>query len=393
MSIKKYKSKSNQLIITLLGVYGLISPLIQAQTSVEEARIKKAESSIPKSVQLLDRHHQKFIDAWSKQTTFVAAKRLIDETGDLLWQDAKLQIHQLSNYDDRSLYWQRLKLSKIIRNIKPRFSINEQQKIALLERLEQSSRGILDLNYQKKTDKRILLTGFDPFLLDRHINQSNPSGVAAIMLDGMVIEHQGITAEINTFTVPVRYSDFDQGFIEQTLSPFYALNSVDLITTVSMGRKNFDLERFPGKRRSAEAPGNLNVFSGGSKTKPVISKLFNRPLPGPEFVEFSLPVKSMMQAKGQFKINDNHQVTTLNKTFEPQSLNELTNETAVAGSGGGYLSNEISYRSIRLKNELNSIIPTGHIHTPRIQQFDAKTSQMIVEQIVEMLKLSLADKP
>jgi pyrrolidone-carboxylate peptidase len=233
------------------------------------------------------------------------------------------------------------------------------------------------------------LTGFDPFLLDRNIEQSNPSGVAAQMLDGLVIEHAGITAEINTVIVPVRFVDFDQGFIEKTLAPFYALNSVDMVVTVSMGREDFDLERFPGKRRSASAPGNLNIYSGGSKENPVISQLYNRPLPGPEFVEFSLPVAHMLKAEGKFKINDNHQVTTLEKTFQPSSLIELKDAIAVEGSGGGYLSNEISYRSIRLKNQLDSSIPTGHIHTPRIKQFEPETNRAIIEQIVKMLELAL----
>ena len=58
--------------------------------------------------------------------------------------------------------------------------------------------------------------------------------------------------------------------------------------------------------------------------------------------------------------------------------------------GGGYLSNEISYRSIRLRNELNSDVPTGHIHTPRIAQFEPQTEAKIVAQIKAMLKQSLA---
>lgn len=388
--MKKTLSKLFARNIALTLTLGIFSGPLLTQPSVEEKRIDLAQKSIAKSIEILDHHQQNFSQQWLNTSSYAQAKRLVDKSGDLLWQDAKKQIHKLANYDDRSLYWQRLKLSKIIRESKPKFAITATQRDALLNRLEYASRGIYDLSYHQQTDKKILLSGFDPFLLDRNINQSNPSGVAALMLDGLVIEYQGITAEINAFTVPVRYGDFDQGLIEQTLAPFYSLNSVDLIATISMGRSDFDLERFPGKRRSAEAPGNLNIYSGGSKTNPVISKLYNQPLPGPEFVEFSLPVNAMIKAKGQYKINDNHQVSTLQKTYSPTSLSELKDQTAVAGSGGGYLSNEISYRSIRLRNELNSKIPTGHIHTPRIQQFEPKSSQAIVEQITEMLKLSLS---
>ena len=383
-------------IVNVILLIALSPPITAAnQTpnsiSVEESRISQAHKVIPDSVNKLDDLSNYFDRLWPKVESYQDAITLIDFYGGALWQKAKSRILQDSDYDDRSLYWQRLKLSKIIRGQAPNFELNKAQLNSLLERLEASSRGINDLAFQAITNKRILLTGFDPFLLDRNINQSNPSGVIALMLDGMVIEYKGITAEINTLTVPVRYGDFDEGLIEKTLAPFYALNNLDLITTVSMGRKDFDLERFPGKRRSAKAPGNLNIYSGGSKASPIVSKLHRSPLPGPEFVEFSLPVKAMQKAAGNFKINDNHQVTTLEKSFKPATLEELDGHIAVEGSGGGYLSNEISYRSIRLKNELNSSIPTGHIHTPRIQQYEPETNKAIVEQVIRMLELALPE--
>jgi hypothetical protein len=167
-----------------------------------------------------------------------------------------------------------------------------------------------------------------------------------------------------------------------------------MIVTVSMGRTEFDLERFPGKRRSVTAPDNLNVLSGGSKQKPVIPKLHNKALPGEEFVLFSLPVAQMQQVQGPYKVIDNHKVTSIGTSLkpvsiEPQTLSQLEGHVAVSGSGGGYLSNEISYRSIRLKDQLNSTIPTGHIHTPRIQQFDPDIEAKIVKQIRTMLERSL----
>jgi len=38
---------------------------------------------------------------------------------------------------------------------------------------------------------------------------------------------------------------------------------------------------------------------------------------------------------------------------------------------------------------LNSDIPTGHIHIPRIAQFEPKTEAKIVQQIQAMLEMSL----
>ena len=376
-------------ILSLLLLCQIINSSLVTAKSVEEARIETAQKSIPKTVDQFDHLSQFFANLWPKVESYDDAVTLVDFYGNSLWRVAKQHINSDDRFDDRGLYWQRLKLSRILRNSAPAFKLSNSEKNALLQRLEDTSRGVQDLDYRQGMHKRILLTGFDPFLLDRNIEQSNPSGVAAQMLDGLVIEHAGITAEINTVIVPVRYVDFDQGFIEKTLAPFYALNSVDMVVTVSMGREDFDLERFPGKRRSASAPGNLNIYSGGSKENSVISQLYNRPLPGLEFVEFSLPVAHMLKAEGKFKINDNHQVTTLEKTFQPSSLIELKDAIAVEGSGGGYLSNEISYRSIRLRNQLDSSIPTGHIHTPRIKQFEPETNRAIIEQIVKMLELAL----
>lgn len=364
------------------------------QLTVEELRLEKAATKMPDVVNVFANNIDNFRQAWKKANNYQEAKKTTVNHAQQLWLDATKKAQYSSTFDDRPLYWARLFVSKIIRATAPSFSPSRLQLKALLASFEYGSRGRMDLEYTKATDKKILLTGFDPFLLDRNINQSNPSGVAALKLDGQVITYQGITAEINTVMIPVRYQDFDEGMIENLLAPYYALNNVDMIVTVSMGRKEFDLERFPGKRRSVTAPDNLNVLSGGSKQNPVIPTLHDKPLPGEEFVLFSLPVAKMQQVQGPYKVIDNHKVTSIGKSLkpiviEPQILSELTDHIAVSGSGGGYLSNEISYRSIRLKDQLNSTIPTGHIHTPRIQQFDPDVEEKIIKQIRSMLAISL----
>lgn len=376
--------KTSLIALSLLSLNAFATPL-----TIEEARIEKAMKVMPKVMSTFTTDINGFKNKWSKVTKYIDAEKLVTEYSQNMWLKAKRQITQSNSFDDRPLYWTRLLSSKILRETAPSFKVSQSQKTALLDILEQGSRGRTELSYTQGTMKKILLTGFDPFLLDKNINQSNPSGVAALLMDGQIIQYKGITAEINTVMIPVRYKDFDQGIIEALLAPYYALNNVDMIVTVSMGRKEFDLERFPGKRRSVTAPDNLNVLSGGSKTAPIISQLNDRLLPGNEFVEFSLPVQAMQQAIGPYKVIDNNKITTLEKTFKAKNLTELEHQTAVSGSGGGYLSNEISYRSIRLKNQLNSDIPTGHIHTPRIQQFQPEVEKKIIMQISSMLEHSL----
>ena len=106
-------------------------------------------------------------------------------------------------------------------------------------------------------------------------------------------------------------------------------------------------------------------------------------------MQSSLPIAAMQKAVGDYPINDRRVVTTLEKTFAADSLEQLTWATAVRGGGGGYLSNEISYRSIRLRNKLGSTVPTGHIHTPRVPDFDKQVLKKIAAQVVEMLTLAL----
>ncbi len=43
-----------------------------------------------------------------------------------------------------------------------------------------------------------------------------------------------------------------------------------------------------------------------------------------------------------------------------------TGSTAVAGSGGSFLSNEIFYRTALLRTQTGTTIPVGHLHTPRL---------------------------
>jgi pyrrolidone-carboxylate peptidase len=387
----------------LLLITVVISSQVYAKTqsslTIEEMRLANALVAMPTIKEYFN--WSKFKDQWPHITDHSVAQRAMARLGDEIWQHNKVQVQTGKIVDDRPLYWNRLAIKHFIKKSPSVFL--ESQLNALLEVFENSSRGYSDLGFSRQTNKKILLTGFDPFLLDRNLEQSNPSGLNALLLDGKVIRYQTsingklktITAEINTAMIPVRFEDFDQGEIESLLAPFYATNSVDMIATVSMGRRNFDLEHFPGLRRSSKAPDNLNVYTGATLDNPVIPLLTNKPLASVEFVEYSLPFQAMMQAKGDFKVKDNRGVTifTSGKANDIIAVNlaELSDKVSVQGGGGGYLSNEISYRSIRLRNILKSTIATGHIHTPSIKDFDRLTNKKITEQIEAMLTLALPE--
>ncbi len=354
--------------------------------SVEELRMPEAVKAMPETAGRFGSMINRFSKLLYTVKTFDGASRLVAHEGNKLWLSAISAYHKAKDFDDRPLYWARLRFNSVIKN-SPAFSKlthEEQQKLLWVSEL--ATRGNSDVNFDKKTQYKVLLTGFDPFFLDRHITQSNPSGVVATALDDKVLYIGGIAIEIETLIVPVRFQDFDQGMIETMLTPRLKNQALDMLITVSMGRENFDLERFPGKRRSAKAPDNLNVYTGASAENPLIPLLDGKPLAGPEFNQFSLPAEAMVQAEGAFKIIDNHQVTTTQKTYKPETLSELRDAISVQGSGGGYLSNEISYRSLLLRDKYQAKLPVGHIHTPRFNGFEPTKSEKILAQVEQMIR-------
>lgn len=385
-----YKTIKNRYVKLILIAKRLALPIaialctlsINAKTiTVEEERIAKANMVMPIVAFALSDRVNLFKDQVSKARNLTVLSQLSIRHGKGIWNDAKKYFENTNRYDDRPLYWARLKMAKAIKSTKAYQESLPDQQSKLMWQFELYSRGQTDVKFDKKTDKKILITGFDPFFLDRNIKQSNPSGVSSIIFDDLVISADGISAEIETLILPVRYEDFDQGMVEELLTPYYRSGAVDMIITVSMGRNSFDLERFPGLRRSADAPDNLNIKTGANKRTPLVPLLANKPLNGAEFLEFTLPVDQMLNARGLFPVKDNRIVSTLTKTFQASSLAELNEEVSVQGSGGGYLSNEVSYRSLLLRDLNSPVLPVGHVHTPSIKGHNPEKLKLIVKQL------------
>ena len=365
------------------------SALSTASTlDIEEARVEKAEQELPNVSQRYNPFITSITQAVKASSDENRISQSVAKIAHRLWQQAVRDVQSGSN-DDRPLYWSRLAMKRALKSISPSFKIASWQREVLLRSVETASRGLNDVSFSDESQIKILLTGFDPFFLDRDISQSNPSGLAALALDGFKFTVNGKQAQIETVMIPVRFKDFDDGMIESILTPVYRDKLADMVLTVSMGRTDFDIERYPSRNRSANAPDNLNVYTGASKTHPKAPLLNGSILNGAEFVEFTLPVTAMQAVKGKWKVNDNANISTIkNGGFVAKSLYQLRNEISVTGSGGGYLSNEISYRSLRLMQQYKVSIPVGHIHTPRVKGHDPMLEAEIVEQIREMIILA-----
>ncbi|MGW7364726.1 pyroglutamyl peptidase [Streptomyces sp. NPDC054841] len=319
-----------------------------------------------------------FARALGAAGSYAEAVRAVDAHGSRLWRRAVDRAQgrgpvrgDLSRDDDRPLYWSRLGMTRELRQWQPGFGLSDAERARLLDRLERTSRGQDTMNFPRgkgidgKGFKRIVVTGFDPFTLDRDIRISNPSGATALALDGTWIRTaDGGLARIETAVFPVRWTDFAAGTVERTLR--HRLPEADLFTTVSQGRVGrFDIERTNGAWRGG-FPDNENVSR--TETVPVAD-----PASQPQWTSTTLPYAAITAAQtGRFPVYDNTSVTEIpagatDAVVRPEG--PTPGSTARSGGGGNYLSNEIAYRATLLRDRLglHDTLPGGHVHTPVLQ--------------------------
>jgi pyrrolidone-carboxylate peptidase len=366
-----------------LGALFVLVLLMVAQVLASDVEIKRlpvALSAMPWLKGALAPFNAQARDTWF--TRAILNDDGCRQMGSALWKHARQGFLE----DDRLLYWQRISISEMLRKHPSFVELPEAEQLLCLATFEKVSRGHDSINF-KKGHIRLLVSGFDPFLLDENIEQSNPSGLTALRLHDQVLQAQnGDVIHVQAVIFPVIFQDFDDGVVEALLEPLLRADAIDAFVSISMGRDAFDLERFPGRRRSASAVDNANRPSGGSGDRPSVPLLRREALEGPEFLEFSLPAERMREAPGRWAIRDNRTITSLEQgTLRAAQLSQLLGQTAVRGSGGGYLSNEIAYRALNAMSRSDSKIPMGHIHTPRMSTFDPVFLDDVYDQIKEML--------
>ncbi|MFD6290474.1 pyroglutamyl peptidase [Streptomyces sp. NPDC060205] len=363
-----------------------------APPTVEEQRLDRAAPQEILARSGFDTVAPEFARALSRARSYAQAERLVERQGSRLWQRAVDRAQgrgpaggDLSRDDDRPLYWARLGMTREVRQWQPQFGLTEARRAKLLAALERTSRGQDSIRYPhsearsatkaeakslsgagsgSKKVKRILVTGFDPFTLDRDVRISNPSGATALALDGTVISTADGPARIETAVFPVRWQDFADGTVERTLRAH--LPHVDLFTTVSQGRVGrIDIERTNGAWRGG-FPDNENLSR--TETVPV-----SDPASQPQWTTTTLPYKDIVAADtGRFPVYDNTSVTEIpaggtDPVVRPEG--PTAGSTARAGGGGNYLSNEIAYRATLLRDRLGlaGSLPGGHVHTPVLE--------------------------
>ncbi|GAB3451270.1 pyroglutamyl-peptidase I [Actinophytocola sediminis] len=342
-----------------------------APLTVEERRL-----TLPVPTEVLarsgfDRFASAFTPALCAVSSEALAERAVTAQGRLLWETAvaraqgRVPAGTLPVTDDRPLYWARLGLTRALRQWTPSFALSEQRRSHLIGLLETAARGQDAVRFPG-AERRILVSGFDPFQLDQDPRRSNPSGATALALDGTVIDTPAGRARIETAMFPVLWDPFAAGMVERTFLPW--LDQVDLFTTISQGRfGQFDVERYNGRWRGG-FPDNDNVSrTGVIPVPPGVPTV----TPAPEFVPTTLPYQDIVAAPtGRFPVLDNTTVVEIpaGQTAPVTSPGGPTpGSVARAGGGGDYLSNEIAYRVTLLRDALGLDLPGGHLHTPVLE--------------------------
>lgn len=306
------------------------------------------------------------------------ARRIVERHGDALWRKAVNRVQEvghvsgdLSAGDDRPLYWARLGMTSALNRWEPAFGIDAAERADLVAELERRSRGQSDPGFPETAGKpeaaRVVVTGFDPFGLDKDIRRANPSGAAALALDGAVIETGGGVAVVRAMLFPVRWRDFTDGMVERALLPYYTGGRpAAAVITVSQGRDGlFDLEAHNG------------AWRGGSEDNEAVGPEEMIPVPGgfptvtpqPQWSDSSLNRAAVVEetTRKPFPVVDNTEVAEIpagGTTPVVRPDGPTPGSRARAGGGGDYLSNEIAYRNTLLRDATGRDIPAGHVHTP-----------------------------
>jgi pyrrolidone-carboxylate peptidase len=337
-----------------------------------------------------------------------ALKAQVEASAKLMWNQA-VAYNAAAPYDDRPVYWARLHANVAIKNHP---FVKKQRKLRkeLVAIMEGYSRGRESVDFTGSNPaftgvpglasaKKILVTGFDPFMGS---DSYNPSGLVALALHNQVVTVGPNTGIIQAALFPVRYKDFNRGVVEEFVEEYLTNgdpNQVNMLMTISLygGGFHYYLERFATRRRG-DTHDNMNK-----------QPLFNNSGFGgswPRYLETTLPRPEIVPATPGFSAQEiyyNQSYNNMNFPIDadalvanvPYNLNTdlpLSPSGAMEnGSGGNFLSNEIFYRVARMRTKLGSSTKTGHLHIPerRLAQ-PPRTDAQHVQVVLDAIKRSLS---
>ena len=284
-----------------------------------------------------------------------------------------------------------------------------------------AARGGSDIDFGKsvpaKTEVvKTLLTGFDPFNISNvskapRKGEWNPSGAAVMALDGERIKaDKGVIAAVEGVVLPVDFYEFKSGLVEKMVKPY--ASEVDAVITVSLDASltgkpvrleryavgvhqlnNGVLEAVPAADGGTTGPAIIesnapldeikSATKGGSDkiAEPDIGTdilfvfesdvLANRAIKA--LGSGTLKTDRLYFPEGTVEISDAKVIGDIIRqlagrsgpTIQFKAANETFNARVLSGPGGNFLSNEVSYRMLRLLSETKSARDpfSFHVHT------------------------------
>ena len=350
-------------------------------------------------------------------------KTYLKKQGEDLWKAAVTEVQTKTTApDDRPLYWVRLKCLAALRAYFKRKNLTLTQE--LINQFELPSRGLeLDgsISFGTTAGRKAVFTGFDPFDLPEKSKQSNPSGLSALAFNNKDFGPPGALVHVRSVVIPVRYADFDRNLIE-TMANSILLNSIAMLMTCSdnSGRPFYDVERWAGKMRGTGITDNNAIFKGPPTRGGTIAP-GGAAAGGPQFLESTLPYEFVIATPTDtldgplgstpFVMDQSYQVVGGASFPSPQTsdnaeqkiawctklIQQTPGGTALTGSGGNYLSNEIFYRVALAREDTRptlppgrEIVPTGHFHVPSTDLDPAGTGPDLISGVTEALNRLLA---
>ncbi|GAA4431956.1 hypothetical protein GCM10023169_37120 [Georgenia halophila] len=400
-------------------------------------------------------------------TSAEEAGQVAAEHGSRLWRAAvdraqgRVERGNLPASDDRPLYWTRV-LALLTIRLWPGPDLTAQERDHLRDAFDRASRGMTDIDFPDGR-ARVLVGGFDPYTLDggdtgttadaagNNLRHGNPSGAAALALDGTShTRPDGTEARIEAYILPVRYTAFDRGYLEDTVGPWMRSGPKQVHASLTLsqgGGSEFHLEEFNARYRGARADNEGVTPAAPVDGRPQLAtdnpdaniqipvrlggrETFDLHDP-PQWTRASLPVEQMIAASSGADVTRPPRSTWPDGTVaygvvwntrftefpEPSSSERVARNDPVPheypppeapvepsagsasyrGGGGNYLSNESAYRNTLLRDRMGLDIPAGHIHTPDMQHFGSDfaisddtfdvTRRAIVQQAVALVRV------
>lgn len=353
----------------------------------------------------------RFSSALSSAGSLTQARRVVRREARNLWSTATLRAQRRADADadDRPLYAARLEMSRALRGFQPPWTLTATDREALMTLFEDASRGrdSADFTGARRGAKRILISGFDPF---RSSGRGNPSGAAVLALDGQNLTAGSVHGRVEGTIFPVRFADFNSGQVEAFFGPFLTgANRVDMVMTISEGGSEFEVEEFAARRRTNERGHTDNLGVRGDLAAPTAPQGASIggpnapatiPVPGvaagPEFLQTTLPsaVRSGLRSSPLRQETEITEVPQGATDAVDRPVNGPTaGSTAISGSGGNFLSNEIFYRTRLLRDTNGSTVPMGHLHVPSLDTAGSSTTAISAarEAIVARIRQILID--